>query len=341
MHSFSWVSRVSSPHAFLLTGTFTELSRSVELVDESFGTLHNRLRTPAARPNQCDVSPDGNLLVSLHPALQPPVMSHFLTLPREIRNEVYSYIFHDVSGLLYRPDEAGVCRLYSRPERVPPRRMGLKSVAKIFFGRITKRHRKHDREANQLKYVCKQLYAETKALHMRHSLVVLQDSLSWNAVEHCASLLCRRQLVRHVLLKCSLSNLVSEDGIKHLLVIAQHCLENGDARVRVHMSQWTQIDPDFVLHGLSHLYTIRKDILPIAQLARTTAISFLSDPQVAAIARSVRIPENLRWFPREEHCVRPLLAHNLRHHHLLSSPAARVALDGLLAMAEAWFVHGI
>jgi hypothetical protein len=268
-------------------------------------------------------------------------MSPLLGLPRELRDQIYSYVLYDLNGLLYERSKDGVRRLCVRPLALSSTKGMLARLRRASLGRILARRRRNRRELNQLKYVCRQLYDETKGFVMHQNLIFLQDTCSPNAIEQCLCLFRRWPMLRYVAIKCDSKTFASESGRSRLRAIVQHCIENAQVSVRVHIPYWTQADPNFVLQGLFYLLTLRRDTRLIARLARATSISYLSDPETEPFATNVQIPWNLRWLPYEEQFNRPLFERNVCRHPVLSMPSAQAALRDLVELVADWFTSGL
>jgi hypothetical protein len=264
-------------------------------------------------------------------------MSPLLGLPRELRDQIYSYALYDTSGLLCKPDRYGIRRLCVRSSRQGI----LTKIRQASLRRAFARSRVHRRELNQLKYVCRQLYNETKGFVMHQNLVFLEDTGLRNAIEQCVSLFHHWPMLRHVAIKCSSKTFAAESERKRLLEIVQHCTKNPQLSVRVHIPYWTQANQDFVLQGLSYLLTLRRDMRLITRLARATSVSYLSNSENESIRMNVPIPGNFRWFPNEEQFDRPLFERNVCKHPVLGSPSAQAALQGLSELAADWFTYGL
>jgi hypothetical protein len=268
-------------------------------------------------------------------------MSSFLRLPRELRDQIYKDVLYNSNGILYKPGKNGGDRLCARPSKLPSRKTRFAWPRRASFAGIHASNRKHRRDVNQLKYVCRQLYNETKGLIVRQNLVYLEDTSTWNAIEQCVYLFRHWPIFRRVAIKCTSKSFGSEVGRKNLLAVVQHCIENADVSVRVHIPHWSQADPNFVLRGLSYLLTLRKEARIIAQLAQIRQIPFLSDSETKSVAVNVEIPCNLRWFPQDEQFDRPLFVRNVCEHPTLSVPPAQAVVLDMIELVASWFVHGL
>ncbi|OAL42649.1 hypothetical protein IQ07DRAFT_669108 [Pyrenochaeta sp. DS3sAY3a] len=268
-------------------------------------------------------------------------MSPLFWLPRELRDQIYMYVLYDAHGLLYKPAKDGTSILSPRSVNLPSRKSILAWLHRASLGRTFARRTKIRRDFNQLKYVCRQLHDETKGLDLHQNLVIFQDICSWNAIEQCVSLFHHWPKLRQVAIRCSLKTFSREFGKSNLSAIMKHCMENSNVSVRVHIPYWSQADPNFVLRGLAYLLTLRKDARLIAQLARETSVSYLSDSEIELFTTNAQIPCNLRWHPWEEEFDRLLLDHNARQHPLLSMPSAQAAVGGLEELAAGWFRYGL
>ncbi|KAF9730304.1 hypothetical protein PMIN01_12237 [Paraphaeosphaeria minitans] len=185
-------------------------------------------------------------------------MSPLLRLPQELRDQIYLTILYDADGLLYKQDKDGINRLCRRSTHRSSRKSILAALRRALLRRAFPRSRTHRSEINQLKYVCKQLYKETKGLALPQNRVILEDSRSFNAMEQCVPLFHRWSMLRQVAIKCSSMTFESDYGQAMLIAILNYCKENVDVSVRVHIPYWSQADPNFVPRGLSYLFALRK-----------------------------------------------------------------------------------
>ncbi|KAL5390089.1 hypothetical protein PMIN06_008634 [Paraphaeosphaeria minitans] len=268
-------------------------------------------------------------------------MSPLLRLPRELRDQVYLTALYDADGLLYEQEKDGTTKLCRRSTHRSSRRRILASLRRVFLHRAFSRSRSHRSEINQLKYVCKQLYKETKGLALSQNRIVLEDSRSVNAMERCIPLFHRWSSLRQVAIRCSSMTFESDHGKAMLMAILNYCKENVDVSVRVHIPYWPQADPNFVPRGLSYLFALRNEFAYIKRLAQTTSVSYLLDAEYEQVRMNVQVPLNLRWVPREERFNESLFERNIRRHPWLSSSSAQGAIEGLKKLAEGWFVDGL
>lgn len=268
-------------------------------------------------------------------------MSPLLRLPRELRDQIYLTVLYDADGLLYKQDKNGINRLCRRSTHRSSHKRILVSLRRALLRRTFSRSRTHRSDINQLKYVCKQLYKETKGLALPQNRIILEDSRSLNALEQCVPLFHRWSMLRQVAIRCSSITFESDHGKTMLLTILNYCKENAGVSVRVHIPYWSQADPNFVLRGLSYLFALRKESRLVRRLAQATSVSYLLDAESEQVRMNVQAPPNLRWVPREEKFNPSLFERHIDRHPLLSSPSAQAAIEGLKELAEGWFMHGL
>jgi hypothetical protein len=267
-------------------------------------------------------------------------MLSFLRLPRELRDQIYKDVLYNSNGVLCKPGKDSRNRLCARPSKLSFREARFAWLRRASFSEILARRRKY-RDANQLKYVCRQLYNETMGLIVRDNLVYLQDTSTWNATEQCLHLIRHWPIFRKVAIRSTSKNFAGEVGQKNLLAVVQHCIVNADVSVRVHIPTWSQADPNFVIRGFSYLLTLRKDARIIAQFAQITSIPFLSDSETKSVAMNVEVPCNLRWFPQDEEFDRLLFERSVCEHPTVSIPPAQTAVLDLMELVASWFFHGL
>lgn len=141
-------------------------------------------------------------------------------LPQELRDQIYVYALYKEDGLHYQAFSNGSSRL-CRDSRSAP---SQSTIARWFHRCSLHRKRKgYARENNQLKYVCKRLYNETKELDMLHNLVIFKDSASKDALEQCTFLLRRCPALREVAIKCSQPTFRTNYRKHEFAAIVRHC----------------------------------------------------------------------------------------------------------------------
>lgn len=268
-------------------------------------------------------------------------MSLLLRLPRELRDQIYMCALYEADGLIYTENRNGIASLCRRSSKLSARRTFLALLRKGLFHQANVRRKLCRSEVNQLKYVCKQLYRETKGIALPQNHVILKDSSTLNAMDQCIPLLQHWSMLRRVVIRCSSRAFESDHGKEKLRAIIKYCNENTTVSVRVHIPYWSQEDLNFVLRGLSYLFALRGDSSLIAQLARVTSVSYLSDTDSEQVKMNTQIPSNVRWIPREEKFDRSLFERNVRRNPLLGSPSAQSAIAGLKELVEGWFIYGL
>lgn len=104
--------------------------------------------------------------------------STLLQLPGELRNAIYAYALTMDNDILYFENTSGCGRLLNGDYWILPR---------SYWVRVNsgERHPKVFREVNQLKFVNRQLYHETKTLTMKHNV------LSFSSAKLLASFISR------------------------------------------------------------------------------------------------------------------------------------------------------
>ena len=113
-------------------------------------------------------------------------------LPQELRDQVYEYALYETPGLLYRSSEEGADKFYRRT-MTHPRRTLINWLHRHWpFSRPVERAQ--GPENNQLKYVCRRLYYETKGMDLRCNWIVFRDCASLSAVQQSILLFRRYSL---------------------------------------------------------------------------------------------------------------------------------------------------
>ena len=257
-------------------------------------------------------------------------------LPRELRDQIYEYALYEPPGLLYRLSEEGADKFYRRT-MTRPRRTLINWLHRHWpFSRSVERA--HGPENNQLKYVCRRLYYETKGMDLRCNWIVFRDCPSSSAVQQSILLFRRYSLLRRVDIISSPESFTAEYGQHNLSTLMGYCIADPAVMVRVHIPYWSQASPNFVLLGLSYLSTLRGNALLIARLAQSTSVSYLSDSASELLTTPVEIPPNFRFFPREESLDIDAFQCGLRRSTM---PSLHTAIGDLRKLVEQWFINGL
>jgi hypothetical protein len=261
------------------------------------------------------------------------VLCQLFRLPQELRDQIYRYALYNEDGLYYQTCRNGLSRLYKRPS-TPPR-----STIVRWFHRFTLRTKRkgYTRENNQLKYVCRRLYDETKELDMLHNLVIFQDAANKDALEQCTFLLHRCPALREVAIKCSLPTFRTNYMKQEFATIVKYCETHVNILVKIYVPYWSQADHNFILKGLHFLSTLRADDLPMAQFAQ----NFQGPYRRGSHAAHTQIPSNIRVFPREERFCRHTLEQNCRVNPAITLPSGETDLAEVMKRVEGWFVNGL
>ena len=210
--------------------------------------------------------------------VMPPNPSRLLNLPGELRNVIFEYALSEASGLL-------LVEIDDPPS--PKRFMGC-------------RHNDKNEEANQLKYVCRQLHAETRGLGLKlNELSVKSEDhiLAFQRfLETCSSK--QRQQIRQVSLVVNFEFGGLNCTIRELLQssLVQFCIMHPRCNVTIRLSNFNSA-LDFrrwILVGSSAQYFLHRawpDFLPL--FAQECL-------QKGFPAELVPVPSNLKLLPAEQ-----------------------------------------
>jgi hypothetical protein len=198
------------------------------------------------------------------------MISLFFQLPREIRDQIYTYALYDGDGLQYRTctNEFGRLHKISRTSSITGQI--TRWLRQYSFRRSVRARGSCASENNQLKYVCKRLYAETRGLDLHYNRIVFEDTTDEDAIKQCTHVLRRCPRLREVAIKCSLNSFSSSCINQGFSTIMNECNARGDLLSRIYVPYWCQASPNFVLLGLFFLATLRADTVDVAQLAHNT-----------------------------------------------------------------------
>jgi hypothetical protein len=110
----------------------------------------------------------------------------FFRLPRELRDLIYEFALYAEEGLLCKEISDGISRLRRR-QAASSSRMTLASCfhRRHLLQILSKKRRYCSQENNQLKYVCKQLYWETRKIQLRINVIIFEDTTRKVAFEQC------------------------------------------------------------------------------------------------------------------------------------------------------------
>lgn len=262
----------------------------------------------------------------------------FFRLPRELRDQIYEYALYDANGLHYRECSDGVIRLCTRRKHSSIHSAIATWLSRCSFNRLVGQ-RKGYGEKNQLKYVCRRLYEETRGLEVRYNLIVLEDTTTMTALEQYLVLFRRCNRLRAVAIKCSPRSFASTHCNGQFSTIAAHCRANADLMIRVHIPYWSQADPNFIPLGLYFWSTIRPDTCFSARLARETLVPSHSD--MGVITTLMQVPSNFRLCPKEERFKQHVLERSCRKHPRVQLPTTQAALWEVMEIIEGWFENGL
>jgi hypothetical protein len=131
-------------------------------------------------------------------------------------------------------------------------------------------------ENNQLKYVCKHLYAETKGLDLHHNLMIFDDAFVTNALEQCRLLLRHFIAFRAVAIEYFPQSSVSNYSNSRFSTIERYYRIHPSVQIRITYLTKSQADPNFVPLALEYLSALQADASLAAQLAQNTSLGPLS-----------------------------------------------------------------
>jgi hypothetical protein len=260
-------------------------------------------------------------------------------LPRELRDQIYEYALYEPQGIIYLTTEKGSGKFYRRTI-TRPRKHFINSLLRR-SSHLTFVEGPHGVENNQLKYVCRRLYYETRMMDLRCNYIVFRDSPSSNAVQQSVMLFSRCSVLRRVNIMTTSESFFAEYGQDNLSALMGYCTSNPAIAVRLHIPYWSQANATFVLLGLSYLSTLRSDPSLMTQLARSTSVSYLCDSICELLSTTVTIPLNFRFFPREENFDLDVFQHGLRKSPLFGLPCTEAAIGDVRKLAERWFHSGL
>jgi hypothetical protein len=130
--------------------------------------------------------------------------SPLFQLPQELRDQIYAFAPYNEAGVQYQTCRNGFRKLYRHPSIPMPSSTIARCLLRYSFRRLSTTRRRSVSENNQLKYVCKHLYTETKGLDFWYNCIIFEDSSEKDALEQCIFLLGRCYTLQEVTIKCSL-----------------------------------------------------------------------------------------------------------------------------------------
>ncbi|KAF2785907.1 hypothetical protein K505DRAFT_261048 [Melanomma pulvis-pyrius CBS 109.77] len=257
-------------------------------------------------------------------------------LPQELRDQIYEYVLHQSPGVLYQSSEEGADNFYRRTMARP--RRSFINWLRSHWSRSRLVERARGPENNQLKYVCRRLYYETRGMDLRCNWIVFRDSASLSAVQQSVLLFRRCSLLRRFVIMSSPESFTAEYGQLNLSELIGYCTADPAVMVRVHIPYWSQANPNFVFLGLAYLFTLRGDASLITRLAQSTSVSYLSDSVSEILTTSLAVPPNFRFFPREESLDIDAVQCGLRRSTM---PNPHAAIGDVRKLVEQWFMNGL
>jgi hypothetical protein len=284
-------------------------------------------------------------------------------LPPELRNQIYEYVLYAPQGLSCRVLDNGATKFYERtlvrahrrfvdwlrrrsPNPSPNLAIETTTIRphKVFMDRVRRRpaHFTSARlENNQLKYVCRRLCRETRGMDLRCNCIFITDACSLSAVKQSVLLFRRCSLPRRVTIVSSAEFFAAEYGERNFAAVVAHCVADPAVVVRLHIPYWSQASPSFLPLGLYLLSALRGDTRPVAQLARSTFVTYLVDSVPELLEAAFHNPPNLRFVPREENFDRDVFQRGLGQSSLWTLSCSQVVLEEMTKLAEQWFRDGL
>jgi hypothetical protein len=278
----------------------------------------------------------------LHTDSSAIISSPLFQLPQELRDQIYAFALYEEAGLRYRTCRNGFGKLYRHP-RIPILSSTIaRCLLRYSFRRLSTTRRRSVRENNQLKYVCKRLYAETKGLDFRYNCIIFEDSLEKDALEQCTFLLGCCRTLQEVTIKCSLPSFSSGcSEYRFFSTIERYCRTRANLLVRVHVPYWSQADPSFLLLGLYFLGALRADTHHIAQLAREVVGLDDLNSALELFTAPMKMSNNIRIFPKEERFCQQMFERSCRNNPIVTLPSGDLAQTDVIKVVKGWFEHGL
>ncbi|PVH90897.1 hypothetical protein DM02DRAFT_620805 [Periconia macrospinosa] len=295
----------------------------------------------------------------------PPVNTgdscHLFRLPQELRDQIYREVLYRPQGVSCLTLDCGATKFCRRRLVRPHRRLldwllrrpnlnlAVERAPITAYTITLDRIRKHPQhltfaraENNQLKYVCRRLCYETRGLDLRCNRIFVTDTISSSAIRQSVLLLHRCSLLRQVTIVSSAEFFTAEYGQRNFTALVAHCSANPTLTVRVNIPYWSQASSYFLLLGLYLLSALRGNGVPMAQLARSTSVTYLADSVSELLATTTtEFPPNLRFAPREETFELDVFQRGLRQSPLWSLPCTRSVIGDATKLAQEWFRDGL
>jgi hypothetical protein len=268
--------------------------------------------------------------------------SPLFQLPQELRDQIYALALYDEAGLRYQTCRNGFGKLYRQPRIPMPSSTTARCLLQYSVRRLSTTRRRSVRENNQLKYVCKRLYTETKGLDFRYNCIIFEDSSEKYALEQCTFLLGRCRTLQEVTIKCSLLSFSSScSEYRFFSKIERHCRTRTNLLVRVHIPYWSQADSSFLLLGLYFLGALRADTHHIAQLAREVVGLGDLNSALELFTAPIKMTSNIRIFPKEERFCQRMFERSCRNNPIVTLPTGDLAQTDVIKVVKGWFEHGL
>lgn len=268
--------------------------------------------------------------------MEPP----FFRLPQELRDHIYIYVLHEPKGVIYVASSDGSAKL--RTGSRPRSRRGLLVTWLFRNTRSRTIMRKiYNGEVNQLKYVCKQLYNETRGLETSCNTITFDNPT--NAVEHCTTFLHSCPSLHSAAIKCSIQSFRETSSKGRFGAIEKHCMTHPNTLVKIYIPYWSQADPRFISIALFLLSNLRNrsgtDL--VYRLAQLTMLSGVEALGSGAYPKSMQIPHNMRLFPIDDQFNRSIFEQSCQKHETMALPTTRVEMKEILDIVESWFDFGL
>lgn len=259
-------------------------------------------------------------------------------LPRELRDEIYELTLHHPDGLVYEVDEGVPHRFYARS--------GESSHSTDASTRLREALRRvfpwcSVREHNQLRYVCKRLYRETKGITFLQNEILLKQSPVLAIFDQCSILLHQCTKLRTVVLQLPASDFACELGQKRLFNMFNVFSSHSSILFKVKIPQWSLSDFDFLFRGFSYLLFLRADSVYLKRLSGVRTVTFLSDSVSEMLTTDEPIPKNVRFYPREDRFEAHQFQQVRQRRPILQLKSTEAAIGNVQLIAKQWIQNGL
>jgi hypothetical protein len=230
--------------------------------------------------------------------------SNFLSLPGEIRNQIFEYALDEVNGLEYFEESSGLAWLcLSNPDSdasVSDNSSSTTTTSSDTTAMVTNRDGRII--ANQMQFVCRQLRWETRGLGILYNTITFKCADPMFLLQLMQELpVSRRHKIHNIVYRPDNPQLAAEHALGYL---SKFCRDYPWLNVKFHFSALSPAKPwDFLIVSAIYVCIARNDRTWVRKLSHDDAtqqhiLAFIDTK--AELLQGLQLPPNLRLYPYDK-----------------------------------------